>query len=145
MIIQTKYFGEQEIKEKDIILFSSGLPGFAHDHRFIIQPFGEAFSILQSVDDADVAFIVTSPFYYFENYSVDLPDHFVEQLEVRSQEDVAVWVIISVHNPFSDSTVNLNAPIIINIHKKFGKQYIPERSDYSLRMPLNGQLQEKKV
>ncbi|MFT8311029.1 MAG: flagellar assembly protein FliW [Sporolactobacillus sp.] len=145
MIIQTKYFGEQEIKETDIIAFSSGLPGFAHDHRFIIQPFGETFSILQSVDDAEVAFIVTSPFYYFENYSVDLPDHFVKQLEIRSQEDVAVWVIVSVRNPFSDSTVNLNAPVIINVNKKVGKQYIPEQSDYSLRMPLTAQLQEKRV
>lgn len=145
MIIQTKYFGKQEIKEADVLSFANGIPGFANDKQFIIQPFGEAFSILQSIDDADVAFIVTSPFLYFDHFSVDLPDHLVQQLEIQSQKDVAVWVIVSVRNPFSESTVNLKAPIIINVRTKTGKQYIPEQSDYSLRTPLIAPLTEKRV
>lgn len=145
MIIQTKYFGKQEIKEADVLSFANGIPGFANDKQFIIQPFGEAFSILQSIDDADVAFIVTSPFLYFDHFSVDLPDHLVQQLEIQSQKDVAVWVIVSVRNPFSESTVNLKAPIIINVRNKIGKQYIPEQSDYSLRTPLIAPLTEKRV
>ncbi|MET1250328.1 flagellar assembly protein FliW [Sporolactobacillus sp. STCC-11] len=145
MIIQTKYFGKQEIKEADVLSFANGIPGFANDKQFIIQPFGEAFSILQSIDDADVAFIVTSPFLYFDHFSVDLPDHLVQQLEIQSQKDVAVWVIVSVRNPFSESTVNLKAPIIINVRNKTGKQYIPEQSDYSLRTPLTAPLTEKRV
>ncbi|MDF2909279.1 MAG: flagellar assembly protein FliW [Sporolactobacillus laevolacticus] len=145
MIIQTKYFGEQEIKETEIISFSSGIPGFAHDKRFILQPFGEAFSILQSIDDKDAAFIVTSPFLYFDDYSVDLPDHFVQQLDIRAHEDVAVWVIVSVRKPFSESTVNLKAPIIINVSKKLGKQYIPDHSDYSLRARLVAVASEKRA
>ncbi|MCO7176437.1 flagellar assembly protein FliW [Sporolactobacillus kofuensis] len=136
MKIKTKYYGEQEINENEIISFSSGIPGFAHDKRFILQPFGEAFSILQSLDDADVAFIVTSPFLYFEEYSIDLPDHLVQQLAIQSEQDVAIWVIVSVRKPFSQSTANLKAPIIINGREQLGKQYIPDHSRYSLRERL---------
>ncbi len=145
MIIQTKYFGESEINDTDIVTFASGIPGFAQDKRFILQSFSEAFSILQSADDAKVAFVVTSPFLFFKDYSVDLPDHFIKQLDVQSQEDVAVWVIVSAAKPFSKSTVNLKAPVIVNVRKKLGKQYIPERSPYALKTPLAAALKEEKV
>ncbi|MCL1632650.1 flagellar assembly protein FliW [Sporolactobacillus sp. CPB3-1] len=145
MMIQTKYFGKQEITETDIVRFSSGIPGFVQNKQYVIQPFGELFSVLQSVNEAHVAFIITSPFFYFKDYSVDLPDHFIDQLHIQSHEDVTVWVIVSVRQPFSQSTVNLRAPIIINIKDRIGKQYIPERSGYSLRTPINANLQEKKV
>ncbi|WP_353947454.1 flagellar assembly protein FliW [Sporolactobacillus sp. Y61] len=145
MNIQTKYYGMQQIDEQQIISFSSGLPGFADDKRFIIQPFGEAFSILQSVDHPDVAFIITSPFLFFNAYSIHLPDVFVRQLDVRSRQEVSVWVIVSVQDPFTESTVNLKAPVIINTRKKTGKQYIPDHSPYSLRQRLTDDVAAKRA
>ncbi|GGL54552.1 flagellar assembly protein FliW [Sporolactobacillus putidus] len=136
MKILTKYFGEQEIDETEIVTFPAGLPGFADERRFIFQPFGEVFSILQSTDHAEVAFITTSPFLFFKEYSVDLPDHFVRQLAVQSEKDVAVQVIVSVQPRFSESTANLKAPVIINTRERIGKQYIPEQSSYSVRERL---------
>lgn len=136
MKILTKYYGEQEIDEDAILAFPAGFPGFADERRFIFQPFGEAFSILQSVDHADVAFIVTSPFLFFDRYSVDLPDQLIGQLAIQSERDVAVWVIVSVQSPFNKSTANLKAPVIINAREKIGKQYIPDDSPYSLRERL---------
>jgi Uncharacterized protein conserved in bacteria len=136
MKIQTKYFGQQEIDDARIIHFPAGLPGFAEARQFYLQPFGEAFYVLQSVSDAAVAFIVTSPFYFFEKYGVDLPDALVSKLEIESEKDVSVWAIVSVRNPFTKSTVNLKAPVIINTTKKLGKQYIPDHSPYSLSEPF---------
>lgn len=136
MKIQTKYYGEQEINESEIVSFPAGLPGFEENKRFILQPFGEAFSVLQSIDEMNAAFIVTSPFFFFSQYSVDLTDVFVSQLSIESEKDVSVWVIVNVRNPFAKSTANLKAPVIINISKKLGKQYIQDHSPYSLTEPL---------
>ncbi|WP_332239063.1 flagellar assembly protein FliW [Sporolactobacillus sp. KGMB 08714] len=136
MKIFTKYFGEQEVDASEIVTFPAGLPGFSDEKRFIFQPFGEVFSILQSIDRTEIAFVTTSPFLFFDRYSVDLPDHFVRQLAVQSKSDVAVRVIVSVQKPFSESTANLRAPVIINTRDRVGKQYIPERSSYSLRERL---------
>lgn len=136
MKIQTKYFGEQEISASDIISFPSGLPGFNEIKQFVLLPFGEVFYILQSVDEKNVAFVVTSPFSFFSTFMVDLPDTLVKQLSIESDKDVSVQVIVSVKNPFSQSTANLKAPLIINTVRKLGKQYIPEASSYSLSEPL---------
>lgn len=133
---QTKYYGEQEIDENEIVTFFSGLPGFKEEKQFIFQPFGEAFFILQSVKHAEVAFIVTSPFLFFDDYTIDLPDRFTEQLGIRSENEAAVWVIVSIRRPFVESTVNLRAPIVINTRKNIGKQYIPDESPYGLQEPL---------
>ncbi|RYL95811.1 flagellar assembly protein FliW [Sporolactobacillus sp. THM7-4] len=145
MKTETKYYGELEIEDKDILSFPNGLPGFLDERRFILQPFGEAFFILQSVDEPETAFIVTSPFLFFEKYSVDLPDHFVKQLRIRSEEDVSVWVIVSIQRPFPESTVNLRAPIIINRRERIGKQYIPDHSRYGLRHRLMSEKAASKV
>ncbi|MFT8872907.1 MAG: flagellar assembly protein FliW [Sporolactobacillus sp.] len=136
MQIKTRYFGEQDIDEAEVITFPNGLPGFDDDLRFVLQPFGDVFSILQSADHADVCFVVTNPFLFFKNYSVELPDTLVTQLGVSRREDVAVLVIVTVHTPFAESTANFNAPVVINTLKRVGCQYIPDRSQYSVREPL---------
>lgn len=145
MKIQTRYYGEQEIRAEDIVRFPDGLPGFPDTKRFVFQPFGEAFSVLQSVDQSNIAFIVTSPFLLSEQYSVNLPDVFVSRLEIQAEEDVGVWVIVSVRDPFATSTVNMKAPIIINQKTKTGRQYIPDQSPYSLREPLIAEKQGKRA
>ncbi|TGA95869.1 flagellar assembly protein FliW [Sporolactobacillus shoreae] len=136
MKIQTRYYGEQEINAEEILSFPGGLPGFEKNKQFILQPFGEAFSVLQSIDERNAAFIVTSPFLFFDHFSVNLSDKVVRQLEIESDEDVSVWVIVTVQTPFSKSTANLKAPVIINTTQKLGKQYISDFSSYSVTEPL---------
>lgn len=136
MKILTKYFGEHDISQEDLLQFPNGLPGFIDEKRFILQPFGEAFFILQSVSHTSVAFVTTSPFFFFKDYSLDLPDHLVKQLKIESEQDVAVLVIMSVHKPFSHSTANLKAPVIINQKAHLGKQFIFDDSPYQTRHPL---------
>ena len=36
MVVKTKFFGELEISEKDIIIFDEGLPGFQDMHRYAV-------------------------------------------------------------------------------------------------------------
>lgn len=56
MIIHTKYHGQMNIKEEQIILFESGIPGFLEEKQFVILPLSEdsPFVALQSVDRKSV-------------------------------------------------------------------------------------------
>ncbi|MTT31562.1 flagellar assembly protein FliW [Terrilactibacillus sp. BCM23-1] len=136
MKIETKYFGEQTIDENEIISFPQGIPGFLEEKAFILQPFGEAFFVLQSIQHANIAFVLTSPFFYYRDYEIDLPNPLVEQLEIKDAKDAGVFVIVHIHDPFKDSTVNLKAPIIINQREQLGKQYIINDTKYSTKQRL---------
>jgi flagellar assembly factor FliW len=132
MNIQTKFHGEQEINEEDIIQFPSGIPGFLEEKEFSILPLeGTDLYVLQSVKKTEVAFIITDPFVLFPKYEFDLPE--VEKLEIESEKDVATFTILTVREPFQETTANLQAPLIINQTKKLGKQVILNNPAYQTK------------
>ncbi|MFB4167832.1 flagellar assembly protein FliW [Virgibacillus sp. JSM 102003] len=132
MKIETKYLGDTEITDSKIIQFSSGLPGFIDETKFVLLdlPDNTAFQILQSVDTPSIAFIVTNPYLFYQNYTIDLDDGIIANLQIENDKDVVVLVIVTVKDPFNTSTINLKAPIIINSQTKRGKQYILNMDDY---------------
>jgi flagellar assembly factor FliW len=69
-MIQTKYHGEIEITDNDMIQFEKGIPGFLDEKRFVMIPLSDdqTFSILQSVQTPYVAFVIASPFHFFPDY-----------------------------------------------------------------------------
>ena len=134
MNILTKFHGEQEINRESIITFPSGIPGFLDEKGFYIFPLeGTDLFVLQSVKTTEVAFIVTDPFVLFPQYEFDLPEEALEKLEILSDKDVAAFVILTVREPFQDTTANLQAPLIINQMKKLGKQVILNQTTYQTK------------
>jgi flagellar assembly factor FliW len=133
--VQTKFHGVIEIAEKDIVSFESGIPGFPDEDKFLILPLEEdgAFMILQSLMSPSLAFVIVNPFQYFPNYDFTLEDPLVEKLKVDSPEDVLVYTILTVQDPFEKTTANLQAPIIINAKKVLGKQVILNNEKYTTR------------
>lgn len=138
LIIQTKYLGEVEISEDKIVHFESGIPGFEDKKRFVLLDIDEKiiFQILQSVETKNLAFFVVNPYLLFEDYSIDLNDSIIESLDIREEKDVVVLSIMTLKEPFSESTVNLKAPLIINLKNKRGKQYILQDDTYSMRVTI---------
>ncbi|MDX8363823.1 flagellar assembly protein FliW [Cytobacillus sp. IB215665] len=138
MKIQTKYHGEMTVEESTFFTFNNGLPGFIDEKKYIIIPFSEdtPFFILQSVSTANVAFVMIEPFTYFNEYDFQLDDHIVEQLQLTSEKDVAVYNIITVQEPFDKTTINLQAPIVINANKRLGKQIILTNTPYHTKHAL---------
>lgn len=116
MIIHTKYHGQMNVKEEQIILFENGIPGFLEEKQFVILPLSEdsPFVALQSVTSENLAFIVVSPFIFFKNYEFDLDESTAELLDIDNIEDVEVMTILTMAEPFEKSTANLLAPIIVN-------------------------------
>ncbi|MGP4040729.1 flagellar assembly protein FliW [Gracilibacillus sp. D59] len=132
MQIQTKYFGEIEINQEEVIHFPQGIPGFINEKEFILQNFEESglFQVLQSTKGMDPAFLVINPFLFVKDFEINLDDASIEQLNIVRKEDVEVLSIVTVKEPLSNSTANLQAPLIINRTNYTAKQFITNSSVY---------------
>ncbi|WP_017470756.1 flagellar assembly protein FliW [Amphibacillus jilinensis] len=138
MKIQTKYFGEVEINEQHVITFPNGLPGFQNQKKFILMdlPDNPTFEILQSIDQETVAFVLASPYQFYQDYQIDLDDSILEQLSITTPEDVRVYGILTLKDQFQQSTINLQAPIVLNHKQRLAKQYITNDPNYATRAPI---------
>jgi len=142
MIIETTRFGDIEMKEQDIITFEKGIPGFEEEHQFVIlQPDPEnPLAFLQSTKTKELAFVITNPFYHFQDYEFELDENTKQELEIKQLEDVTVWGIMSIPEDFDKATINLQAPVIVNVNNKKGKQIILNNSPYLTKTPMFPQL-----
>ncbi|PLT31070.1 flagellar assembly protein FliW [Peribacillus deserti] len=136
MLIQTKYHDQVEIKEQAILQFQDGIPGFLDEKEFVLLSLAEELHVLQSIKTKEVAFIIINPFISFKDYDLTLDENTIEQLKIEKSEQVQVFTIMSVKHPFNKSTINLAAPVVINVTHKKGKQVILQKTDYSIRTPL---------
>lgn len=138
MKLATKYQGEQEIDEKQVINFKNGIPGFQDETEFALLPFLDElpYFILQSTQTPELAFVVVDPYPFFPAYQYELPAALIESLKIESHEDVATFVILTLKEPFSASTANLKGPVVINVKEKEGKQLILNESTYETKHSL---------
>lgn len=138
MIIETKYLGEVEIDKSKILTFQSGLPGFVDEKEFVLLNFpeNELFQILQSVNNINLAFIVTNPYEYYSDYEIKLDTQIRENLKIKQTSDVLVLAVVTLKDTIYKSTMNLKAPLIINQELKYGKQYILNDQTYSMKTLL---------
>ena len=140
-IIDTTRFGQLEYSEKEVIVFEKGIPGFEQEKEFILVKMDSEdqlnpLAFLQSINSGELSFIIASPFSFYADYEFDLDDATKEDLKIKEPEDVAVWGILSVPEEFEKTTINLQAPVIINLKKKVGKQIILHDSKYATKTPL---------
>ena len=138
MEINTKYHGVKEYLEEDIITFKRGLPGFENLTKFILFSVveNEDFSILQSIEDNSIGIVTTTPFGIFENYEVNLKDELLQELCIKQESDVMVLSTVTISSNINKITVNLKAPIIINIKERLGEQIILDKAEYQVKHPL---------
>ncbi|KXZ17277.1 flagellar assembly protein FliW [Bacillus nakamurai] len=140
MIIQTKYHGEIRIDEGQIISFESGLPGFNDETQFVVLPLSKdsPFLALQSVKQEHIAFIVASPFIFFKGYEFDIDNATIELLNIENIEDVEVMAILTIEEPFENTTANLKAPIVVNKKEMKAKQIILHDASFETKHLIGG-------
>jgi len=139
MKIQTTRFGEIEGDEKLIFNFKMPILGYNEETEFVLVESKEAslFKWLQSTNTPDLAFLATSPGFFGLDYVFELPDEAESILDVKSAEDLVVLNIARVpnNNP-RGTTVNLLAPIVLNIKNNIAGQVILSGSGFSVEQPL---------
>lgn len=139
MKIETKFLGEVEIVEEDIYTFENGLPGFEDLTKFVLIPLDAdlPLAILQSTEQAQVGFITAYPFAFKADYAFDLSEEDKQALHIETEDEVVPYAIVTVQEPFEDSTMNLLAPVVINVAKKYGKQVVlTDNKKYPLHFTL---------
>lgn len=135
MKINTCYHGEVTIQESDIIHFKNGIPGFEEEKQFVLLPLTEEpiYFALQSKNKQDLAFIVTNPFVFFHDYEFTLEGSTIKALAIEDNTTLDIYVILTVADPFEETTANLQGPIIINKEYHQAKQVVVNHTKYSTK------------
>ncbi len=139
MKINTTRFGEIEVSEKFVFDFSDPIIGYENERKYALVEHKEnsAFRWLQSVNSPEIAFAITVPGFFGIDYSFELPETTQDVLGIKEAEDILSFniVVIPRENP-RKSTVNLLAPIIINIKNNKAGQIILNSNNFSVDYPL---------
>lgn len=119
------------------VIFKKGIPGFDSLREFTIKDLegNEKFKILEA-KESEISFVTTNPFEIYSDYEVDLNDETIKELEIKRPEDVVILSIITLGRTLESSTMNLKAPLVINIKNNLGKQYIMQNSKYETKHSL---------
>jgi flagellar assembly factor FliW len=138
MKIVTKHFGEVSFTDADVFEFPWGLPGFQDQRRFVVLSLAEQPSLvqLQSVDDPAIAIPAADPWQMFPHYDPRLPAYAREALELRSAEDLTVLCVVVPGKGGAGMTMNLLAPIVLNLKTRRARQIMLENSAYSIHTPV---------
>lgn len=135
MRLLTKSFGEIEISEKEIIEFDCPILGFEDKKRYVFMiddSLNGEFIWLQSVDDGSLCFVLADPSRFIDGYAPTFADNIEKLIGAGTYE---MWLIMVVADDFSESTVNLKSPVIVNVETRKGAQLIAEE-DYAFKYKL---------
>ena len=130
-------FGEVEYDPDNLLQFPAGLIGLPKLRHFIVMPNkkkGPLFWI-QSVDDPDIAFVLTDPTNFFLDYQLMPEDSERENLQLEEDDDYFILSVVTVP-PDQAITLNLAAPILFAPKTNRAIQVILENSNYSSKSPL---------
>lgn len=137
MLIKTRCFGEIDLDADKIITFERGLFGFETYKRYTIlydiEEENVSISWLQSVDEPSLALPVIHPGLVKKDYNPVLEDELLNHLGELTEENLVVFVTVSVPEDAKNATVNLKAPIIINSETRKGCQVVVENQDYPVK------------
>jgi flagellar assembly factor FliW len=136
--VELPRFGSCTYRESEVIAFPWGLPGFASSKRFIALNLDgqEKFVWLQSLDDPSVAIPTADPWSIFADYAPKLPPYATSSLELRSPDDFATLCVVVVTPGAAEMTMNLLAPVVVNLRTRTGRQITLETGGYSVRTPI---------
>ena len=135
----TSRFGEIEVDEKKVVQFKDGIPAFEDEHEFVILPYEEEspYYFMQSLKSPDLAFLLTIPFLFFQDYTFEVDDATIKELDIQKQEDVFYYAMVTIPNgSIRYMTANLVAPIILNAATMKAKQVVLEKSNYTTKHRL---------
>ncbi len=137
MKIDTTNFGVIDIEDDKIITFVENILGFKDYTKFTIinSLENDIYYYLQSIDDPELLFIMLDPMQFIDDYQISLTESFVEKLNLAEENDMLVYTLVSIGEQGAYLSINLKAPIIINLRNQKAGQLVLEE-DYPTRYYL---------
>ena len=124
MRINTSRFGRIDIDAGDILRFPSGLPGLedCREWALLADATNDALGWLQSTTRGDVALAVVSPRRFVPDYQVRIPRSELTPLDICDIRQAQIVVVVGTTG--TALTLNLKAPIVINLEGRTGRQVV---------------------
>lgn len=131
-------FGSCTFSQAEVLEFPWGIPGFPNLRRWLALSTEEGGSYvwMQCIDDVKVALPTLDPYFVFEDYNPKLPAYASAALEIESPSDFTILCIVVVTGGAEEMTMNLFAPLVINLRTRRGRQIVLENSGFSVRQPI---------
>jgi flagellar assembly factor FliW len=139
--IKTTRFGTIEIEKEKMIKMPFGMLGFPDKKKFIILQHKEnsPFFWYQSLDDPELAFVITNPFLFIPDYKVDLEATLKEMSWNGDGNNRYLDLFIVVNIPRGmphKMTGNFIGPILVNEKVYQAVQIVLSNSPYTHKFPL---------
>jgi len=142
--IRTKYFEDIDYSDTSLYCFRYGLPGFEQERYFVFlsRPDSHPLIFMQSTVTPGLCFILLPALIADPEYELLLDDEALTALELplvcqpRIGQDILCAVTVCARGNGEPPTVNLLAPIVVNLHNRIGIQAIQTQSGRSHRHPL---------
>jgi len=137
----TRLFGTIDVADEKIITMEKGMIGFPELRHFALifdeDKKEKKFKImwLQSMDDGEIAFPVTDPIHLVEDYHPSVNEEIIAPLGQMADDNVYLLATVTVPRRVEDFSVNLKAPIVINMATNKGAQIITE-DDYPVKYKI---------
>jgi flagellar assembly factor FliW len=133
----TTRFGIVEYDPAQVLLFPEGLPGFEVLRRFLVMPnpTDGPFFWIQSVEEGEVALILTDPTNFFPDYAVRPDREELARLGIGENDECHALTVVTVREDKS-VTFNLAGPILFAPKTNRAIQVVLQNSVYSSREPL---------
>lgn len=124
MNVQTTRFGDVKIEADDILLFRGGMIGFEGEQHWVVLADSDnaAVAWLQSIHHPELALPVVSPRRFEKTYQVRVESTQLQDVQLKSMEEAHVLATLGMGD--GGLSMNLRAPIIINVARKLGCQVI---------------------
>lgn len=124
----------ENISDKQQIIFEEGILAFEEYKNYILlEDEDSPFYWLQSVDNTELAFALIDPLEIHKTYSPKINKQYLEKIGQGNDEDYAIYVIANIPEEVNKMTVNLRAPIVINVNLRKGIQVIVENEEYKTK------------
>ncbi len=136
MEIESTRFGRLTVDDERVMTFPHGLLGFPNHTRFALIQTGEEnyFFWLQSIDDPNLAFVVTDPTIFFKDYDVPVREEAQQDLQLTDPAFLQVFVICNRVEEWL--TGNLLGPLVVNAQNRVAQQVVLTEKKWTTRQPL---------
>ncbi len=148
MTVKTRICGEIEVNEDKIVKMLGGLIGFETLKEFILineddDKDNKGVMWLQSIEDGDLALPTMDPTIVKSSYAPTISEDLLKGLGDFDKDEYLILVTLTVPKKVEDMSVNLKAPIIINIESMKGIQVIVDDEDCPVKFPIYDILKKK--
>ena len=125
MKVLTKPYGEMEIDDLQRMHFPRGIFGFEELREFALLDAAQTpFYWLQSLEKAEIAFVVIDPVFFRPDYVPDVDPAELAEIGIASPGDILLLAIVTIPANSSRMTANLQGPLLINRLTRVGRQSV---------------------